>query len=80
MIEEKIKQIIAEMVECSPEELQDTSGILTQYGWDSLAHIGIITSIEETFNITIDDTTIGQLLTIKDLVSYVKEHIKGDAI
>ena len=72
-IKNKIKKIVALVLNCKANELTDTSGLLTQYNWDSLAHIEILTQIEDEFNMKIPDDIIANLDTIEKLTVFVME-------
>ncbi|MDR3775301.1 MAG: acyl carrier protein [Terracidiphilus sp.] len=41
-------------------------------GWDSLAHIRLILTIERAFKIKFTTSEIGQLQTVSDLVAIIK--------
>jgi acyl carrier protein len=42
-------------------------------GWDSLAHIRLIFSIEKQFNVKFSNTEIGRLKNVGDLVNLIKQ-------
>lgn len=70
-VKSKIKEIVSLVLNCKPNELDDNSGLLTQYNWDSLAHIEILTHIEDAFNVKIPDELIAALITINKLAAFV---------
>lgn len=72
-IESKVKEIVSSILQCKIEDLNETSGLLTQYNWDSLNHISIITEIELNFDIVIPDEKIIELNNIKSLIQYINE-------
>ncbi|MEM4260917.1 MAG: acyl carrier protein [Candidatus Woesearchaeota archaeon] len=50
---EKLIQCFAEVLMIKPEEVNDSLEYSSK-GWDSVAHMAIISSIEEAFDIMID--------------------------
>ena len=72
-IQKKIIEIVSGVIGCNINELNELSGLLTQYNWDSLNHISIITEIELAFGITIPDDLIVELNNIQKLTKYVEE-------
>jgi acyl carrier protein len=44
-------------------------------GWDSLAHIRLIVTVEKTFQVRFSTTEIGSLKTVSDLVHLIQ--VKG---
>ena len=76
MTKDKVKEIVADVLRCDIHSLADSSGILTQFGWDSLAHIEIITSIEDAFHIKVDDADIGNILTIEAISAYIESKLR----
>lgn len=72
-IQKKIVEIVSNVIGCNINELNDLSGLLTQYNWDSLNHISIISEIELAFGISIPDELIVELNNIQKLTKYVEE-------
>ena len=72
---EKITQIIAEVLECDPTSLNLTSGLGRYYKWDSLAQVSIMVALEEHYGITVDDSNIEKLLTINQIINYLKANV-----
>ena len=58
------------------KKLSSDDGPENIYEWDSLAHVNIINSIEEEFNITFSEEEIMQIKTLHDIYNLVK--IKTD--
>lgn len=79
MTKDKVKQVVARVLNCDVKDLNDSSGLLTQFGWDSLAHIEIITSIEDVFGIKIEDSDISVILTIEAISKYINSKL-GDKL
>lgn len=73
MVYEKIAEIIAEKLDIDPGLIKPESNF-TDMEVDSLYMVEIMLSIEECFDITIDETS--DMETVADLVKYVEEKSK----
>lgn len=73
-----IVRIVAKELKCDVNSLRDDSGWNKTIGWDSLAQIGIISSIEESFSIIIPDEMITQLVDIKNILEYVEQNLQRE--
>lgn len=51
-------EIVAEVLNIKIEELNKNSCMGITHNWDSLNHVGIISAIEETYGITINDNEL----------------------
>lgn len=63
--------IIADALNCRPETLTENSGLGHHEEWDSLGHVTIMVSLEEHYNVTIDETNIAQLNTVKKILEFL---------
>ena len=73
MIFEKIRDIIAEKLDMRAEDILESSSF-TDMKADSLYMVEIMLSIEDAFDITIDDAS--NLETVSDLCKYVENKTK----
>lgn len=81
-IEDEICSIVAEVTEKPPGAVYLNSPLDEGMGFDSLALVQSQVAIEERFGIVmpdIDETSVAQLHTVKDLVQPVAERIRGGA-
>ena len=59
--------LVADVLEVDPSSLDDASTRTSIEGWDSLAHITLITTIEETYGVVLsteevlEATSLGQI-------------------
>jgi|TARA_B100000315_G_C14576199_1_gene588024 acyl carrier protein len=70
---DKVIAHIAEVLAVEPKQLNEETGVGDIPGWDSLAHIRLILSLEETFKITIDIEDAVEMETIEDIVDLLEE-------
>jgi acyl carrier protein len=68
-IEQRIKEIFAQEMDCGIEELKPE----TLFGGDSLDHVQLIMVVEEAFDIQISDDMAETLKSIEQFVSYVSK-------
>jgi acyl carrier protein len=69
-----MSEVLASIEEIFRDVLDDESLVLSRAtapvdlpGWDSLAHVNVLFSIEETFGVQFSTTEFGNLKTIGDL-------------
>jgi acyl carrier protein len=71
-ITNKLKSLFADVFDIQEDEVEDESSPDTIKSWDSLKHLQLILTLEDTFNISItaDETTeILSFSAVKDLLS-----------
>lgn len=69
----KIKIIIAEQAEINDVNSLTTETILEDLGLDSLDAVEIIMSLEEEFEIEVDDEAFANVKTIGDVAYYIEK-------
>lgn len=68
-MKDKIKLIIAQVLNIPVESIQDDASTKTIENWDSLNHMNIIFAIEDEFSINFADEDIMELTSIPKLLS-----------
>lgn len=71
-IEKRVFRTVSNILGCKINEVNLQSGLLTHYLWDSLAHIMIITAIEEEFEIAIHDEEILELKNVVSIIAFLE--------
>ncbi len=72
-VETKVKKIIAEKLQnVDIEDISPEASLVEDLGADSLALVELVMSMEEAFDIDIDDDDADKLLTVQDAVNYIK--------
>lgn len=69
---EKLKQIIAEVLNVDPDEITMETTFLDDLGADSLDVFQIIMGIEETFDIEIPADKAEKITTVEEAVELIK--------
>lgn len=72
-IEEKIRKIMAEILEITEEEIEENSAIGDFPNWDSLHHLKIISTIEKEFGIQFTPDVLMDIEDFGDIVEATKE-------
>ena len=71
-MEEKIKAVIAEKLSVDPNEIVPAASFVDDLGADSLDLVELIMSMEEEFDIEISDEDAEKLVTVKDVMEYIR--------
>lgn len=69
---EKIREIIADVLNLDKSEITEDKKFIDDLGADSLDIFQIIMGIEETFDIEIDNDEAEQIVTVGDAVEQIK--------
>jgi acyl carrier protein len=75
-IESKVKEIICNQLEVSPEQLRPEASFIDDLKADSLAVVELVLAFEQEFKITIPEEDTEQIKTVKDATNYIKTHAK----
>ncbi|MCD4718985.1 MAG: acyl carrier protein [Desulfobacula sp.] len=72
-IETKVKKVIAEKIpDLDIEDIVPEASLIEDLGADSLTIVELVMSMEEIFEIEIDDDDAEQLLTVQDAIDFIK--------
>ncbi len=72
---EKLKSIIADVLNMDPEEIDISASFTDDLGADSLDIYQIIMGIEDEFGVEIDQDAIGTIKTVEDAARQIKDAI-----
>ncbi len=73
-VEDKVKNIIAEKLSVDLNEVVPEASFVDDLGADSLDLVELIMSMEEEFDIDIDDEDAEKMLSVKDAIDYINKH------
>ena len=73
---EKVKNIIVDLLQVSEDAVTEEAHFIDDLGADSLDLVELIMGIEEEFNIEIPDGEAEKVVTVGDVVDYIKENVK----
>ena len=71
---EKIRACIASQLSIDEEEIKMESSFLNNFGADSLDIVELIMALEEEYDIEIPDEDVEKIVTVGDIVEYIKAH------
>ena len=72
---EKVKNIIVDLLQVSEDAVTLEAHFIDDLGADSLDLVELIMGIEEEFNIEIPDGEAEKVVTVGDVVDYIKENV-----
>ena len=72
-IETKVKKVIAEKIpDIDMEDVVPEASLIEDLGADSLTIVELVMSMEEIFDIEIDDDAAEGLVTVQDAIDFIK--------
>ena len=72
---DKVKEIIVEQLGVAENSVNEEASFIDDLGADSLDIVELIMAIEEEFDIEIPDTDAEKVVTVGDVVDYIKDNI-----
>jgi len=75
-VEERVKKIIVEQLEVSPDRVKPEASFSDDLKADSLALVELVLALEETFKLEIPDEDTEKIKTVGDAINYIKTHAK----
>lgn len=73
---EKVKNIIVEQLQATEAAVTMESSFIDDLGADSLDLVELIMALEEEFDIEIPDADAEKVVTVGDVVDYIKENVQ----
>jgi acyl carrier protein len=74
-IESEVLTLAALVFRCSPDSLRPTSTPRNTLGWDSLAHMALISAVETRFDIQLSARDLLRVGRLDDLAKIAREHM-----
>ena len=72
----KIKEVVAEQLDCNLDEIKEDSKFIEDLGADSLDVVELVMALEEEFDIDIADDDAEKLTTVGKVIEYLEENAK----
>jgi acyl carrier protein len=76
MVFEKVQQLLSEQLNVPAEKITLESNIVADLHADSLDVVEMLMSLEDNFNIQVDDEDAANLLTVGAIVEYIENATK----
>ncbi|MGH4138094.1 acyl carrier protein [Clostridium sp.] len=77
MMFEKIRATIASQLSIDEDEIKMESSFMNNLGADSLDIVELIMALEEEYEIEIPDEDVEKIVTVADVVEYIKAHTEA---
>ena len=74
-MEDKIKEILATILEIDQSDVNNDTNPDTVSSWDSLRHMKLVFSIEDEYDVQFSDDQIIQLTDVGKIINFLKELI-----
>ena len=72
---EKVKEIIVEQLGVAETSFTSEASFIDDLGADSLDIVELVMALEEEFDIEIPDADAEKVVTVGDVVDYIKENV-----
>ena len=72
---EKVKNIIVEQLGVAETAVTPEASFIDDLGADSLDIVELVMALEEEFDIEIPDSDAEKVVTVEDVVDYIKENV-----
>ncbi|MGM3307733.1 acyl carrier protein [Anabaena sp. WFMT] len=76
---ERVQSIVVEQLEIDAEKVVPNATFTDDLGADSLDIVELVMALEEEFEIEIPDEDAEKILTVQDVVNYIKNHVAASA-
>ena len=73
---EKVKEIIVEQLGVTENTVTMEASFIDDLGADSLDIVELIMALEEEFDTEIPDSDAEKVVTVGDVVDYIKDHVE----
>ena len=78
-IRQKVRELVAEITERSPEEIADTALFTEDLGIDSLMAIEMLVAVDKKYKIHIPEEEFGKIKNVNDAVEIVHRYVAAAA-
>ena len=72
-IEQKVKDIIVEQLNVTPEQVTNEAKFIDDLGADSLDTVELVMAFEEEFDIEVPDEEAEKLVCVNDITKYIEK-------
>ena len=72
---ERVKKVVVEQLSVDEALVTENASFTADLGADSLDIVELIMALEEEFDIEIPDSDAEKVVTVGDVVEYIKDHV-----
>jgi acyl carrier protein len=76
-IADRVKEIVAEQLGVSAEQVTPEAKFVEDLGADSLDTVELVMALEEEFSVEVPDEDAEKLLTVNDAIKYIETNCKS---
>jgi acyl carrier protein len=76
-IADRVKEIVAEQLGVSAEQVTPEAKFVEDLGADSLDTVELVMALEEEFSVEVPDEDAEKLLTVNDAIKYIEANCKS---
>ena len=74
-IAERVKKIVVEHLGVDEAKVSENASFIDELGADSLDTVELVMAFEEEFGCEIPDDAAERIVTVKDAVDFIQEHV-----
>ena len=74
-MEEKLKRIMSNVFQISPDEIDENISTETLENWDSLQHLNLILAIEQGFNVSLATEDVVKMTSLKAIEEVLGRYV-----
>ena len=78
-MQDRVRQIMANVLGISPQHVDEGMSMDTVVGWDSVRHLNLILALEESFNVRFTSEETGVMTTYPDILQVLARHVQQTA-
>ena len=78
-LESEIREIVSNIIQIPPEEIDPKASFFDEYGMDSLRALEILAEIENTYSITIDPEKLLAMTSLEEVIKITQELLNQNA-
>jgi acyl carrier protein len=72
-IEDRVREIIVEQLNATPEQVTPNAKFIEDLGADSLDTVELVMAFEEEFSVEVPDEEAEKLQTVGDVIKYIED-------
>jgi acyl carrier protein len=71
-VEEKVKEVLLEILDIEEDDVVPSARFVDDLKATSIDLVEIVTALQNTFNVNIDETQVAKMRTVQDVVDFMK--------
>jgi acyl carrier protein len=75
-LEQEVKELIAEIIEMEPNEIDPDAHLVEDLGMDSMMALEILASLEKRYKIKLPEEDLPKITTVNRAIEVAKKYVK----